>query len=365
VDLEAIRHNAGQLKPSSAELLAVVKANGYGHGDVAVARAALEGGATWIGVALVEEGARLREAGIDAPILMLSQFPPGSERDALGIGLTPTVYTDEGATAVARAAATLRAEGLTDGPCRVHVKVDTGMHRVGVFPPENLIAFCERARDEGLEVDGLWTHFARSEDSADTTKQQLDLFVSLTTALGEVGITPRYRHAANSGATVLYPETHLDIVRPGLSLYGLPPLPAVAAHLDLRPALSWRSAVSFVKHLPAGEAVSYGLQYRLAKDAWIATVPVGYADGYSRRMSGRAHVLIGGKRYPVAGSITMDQLLVDCGDDRIEPGSEVALIGRQGEGEITAQDLADWSGTVTYEVLCAISERVPREYLHS
>jgi alanine racemase len=353
VDLEAIRHNARILKPETAELMAVVKANGYGHGDVEVARAAIEAGATWAGVALVEEGLRLRAAGIEAPILVLSELPPGSEAVALAHRLTPTVYSDAGMERLAAAAR---------GPVPVHVKVDTGMHRVGVWPPEEVPALAQRLQTAGFEVEGLFTHFARSEDDEVTTKEQLARFLEAADAVRAAGVSPRVLHAANSGATILHPESHLDLVRPGIALYGIEPAPGVGAHLGLRPALSWRSRVSAVKRLEAGEAISYGHRYRLERGAWVATVPVGYADGYPRQLTNLGGVLIGGRRHGIAGTVTMDQLLVDCGDDEVQVGEEVVLIGSQGDETIGADALGRLFGTIGYEIVSRIGERVPRRY---
>lgn len=356
VDLDAIRHNVRALKPPGAELMAVVKANGYGHGDVPVARAALEAGATWLGVALVEEGMRLREAGIDAPVLVLTEFPPGSEKEALEAGLTPTLYTDAGLEAVGDAA---RALGRTPG---VHVKLDTGMHRVGLHP-DRAAAFVARVREAGLELEGLWTHFAASEDpDHPSARRQLAWFLRTVEAVAAAGHRPRYRHAANSGAVIAIPHSHLDLVRAGVAVYGILPGEALAGRVDLRPAMSLRSRVSLVKRVAAGEALSYGLRYRLERESTIATVPVGYADGYLRALSGRARVLIRGRRYPVAGTITMDQLLVDVGDDPVAAGDEVVLFGGQGDARVSAEEVAAWAGTIGYEVVCAVSERVPREY---
>jgi alanine racemase len=351
VDLGAIRRNVGVLKPPDSELMAVVKANAYGHGDVPVASAALEGGATWLGVALVEEGIALRDAGIEAPILVLSEIPAGAEADALTASLTPTLYTPEGLARVSAAA---------DGsPIPVHVKVDTGMHRVGIHPPEDAVAFVTRVAEAGLVLDGLWTHFARSEEDELTTKDQLARFLSVVDDVRAAGYAPRLIHAANSAATILYPDSHLDLVRPGIAIYGIEPAPGVGA--DLRPALSWRSAVVMAKRLAPGERVSYGHRYELVRDAWIATVPVGYADGYARALSG-GDILIGGRRCLVAGNVTMDQLIVDCGEIEPVPGEEVVLLGAQRGETVSAWDLAAHAGTIAYEIVTRIGERVPREH---
>ncbi|HLA92258.1 MAG TPA: alanine racemase [Actinomycetota bacterium] len=357
VDLDAVRHNVRLLKPERAELLAVVKADGYGHGDAPVARAALEAGATRIGVALVEEGLGLRERGIGAPILVLSELPAGSEKEALAAGLTPSVFTPDGLARAAEAAGSIgRAVG-------VHLKLDTGMHRVGLWPPREAAVFARLILDSGLELEGLWTHFAASEEDELGTREQLARLLAARDALAAEGIAASMLHAANSAATLLYPETHLDLVRPGAAVYGLDPGGGIGPRAGLRRALSWRSAVTMVKRLPAGERLSYGRRYALERDSTVATVPVGYGDGYPRALGGRAEVLIGGRRHRVAGTVTMDQLLVDCGDAEVAAGEEVVLLGAQGAERITAEELAGHLGTIGYEIVTAISERVPREYV--
>lgn len=356
VDLDAIRQNVRTLKPEGSELMAVVKANGYGHGDVPVARAALEAGATWLGVALVEEGLRLREAGIEAPILLLSEFPADSEKDVISANLTPTLYSAGKVRALAEAG---RASVRTP---RAHLKVDTGMHRVGV-PPDSAVELARSLRAQGVEVEGVWTHFARSEElDVPTTQAQLERFLAALRDLEEAGIRPRYRHAANSGATIAWPGSHLDLVRVGIAMYGIPPGPELVGRPGLRPAMSLRSRVSHVRRLGPGEAVSYGHRYRLERESTIATIPIGYADGYLRALTNTGRVLIRGRRYPVAGTVTMDQLMVDLGDDRVAVGDEVVLFGRQETEEIRAEEVGGWAGTIGYEIVCAVSERVPREY---
>jgi alanine racemase len=359
IDLEAVRHNVRALMPEKAAVMAVVKANGYGHGAVPVAMAAVEGGAAWLGVALVEEGLALRQGGVGAPVLVLTEFPPGSERDALDAGLTPSLYTRGGLDRLATAAG--------GRPVGVHVKVDTGMHRVGL-PPSEAVPFLHAVAAAGLQVEGLWTHFAKSEELNDPfTSIQVERFNAVLDAVRSAGLRPLV-HAANSAAAMARPDLDFDLVRLGLAIYGLCPGPDLrepAAAAGLRPAMSWRSAVTMVKRVAAGERISYGQHYRVERESTIATVPVGYADGYGRRSSGKAHVLIRGRRYPVAGTVTMDQLMVDCGDDPVQAGEEVVLIGRQGELHLTADDLAGWTGTINYEVVCGVSERVPREYVSS
>jgi alanine racemase len=356
VDLDAIRHNVRTLKPAGVELMAVVKANAYGHGDVAVARAAVEAGATWLGVALVEEGLALRQAGLaGVPILVLSEFPPGAEREALAAALTPSLYTEGGLSRLVGAAG--------GAPVGVHVKVDTGMHRVGVYPPAAAPAYVGRVVGAGLELEGLWTHLARSEEDAPTTAAQLAAFRAVVDDVRSAGHAPRLLHAANTGGAIRHPESHLDLVRTGIGIYGIEPAPGVGTELGLRPALTWRSAVTMVKRLPEGARTSYGHHYRLGHDAWVATVPAGYADGYPRLLSSRADVLIGGRRCRVAGSVTMDQVMVDCGDLEVEPGDEVVLLGTQGDETVSAEELANHAGTIGYEIVTRIGERVPRDHL--
>ncbi len=351
VDLDAVRHNVGVLTPPSAEVMAVVKANAYGHGAVPVARAALAAGATWCGVALVEEGLGLRAAGIEAPILVLSEFPPGAEAVALAHRLTPSLYSHEG---LARLAPVAR------GPVGVHVKVDTGMHRVGVWPPEDLVPYLRTVTEAGLRVEGIWTHLAKSEDDVETTRIQLARFDAALAAADAAGFAPTLRHAANSGGVLRHPEAAYDLVRPGIALFGIAPDPGVEA--DLRPALTWRSSVAFARRLAKGERLSYGHRYELAGDAMVATVPVGYADGYPRTLSSKADVLIRGQRCRVAGNVTMDQLLVDCGDLDVRSGDEVVLLGSQGDHEVTAWELAGLADTIAYEIVTRIGQRVPRVY---
>jgi alanine racemase len=356
VDLDAIRSNVAALTPASALLMAVVKADAYGHGAVPVARAATEAGASWLGVALVEEGIELRQAGIAPPILVLTEFPPGSEREALDAGLTPAVYTQDGLRRLVRAAS-----GTAVG---VHVKLDTGMHRAGL-PWSQAEAFCRDVLEAGLRIDAVWTHFATAgEPENPFLDVQLSRFAEAAAAVRGAGIEVPMLHAANSAAAMLRPDTHFDMVRVGVAMYGVSPGQALeVAAAALRPAMSLVSRVAVTRRVPAGDAVSYGLTYRLERDATIAIVPVGYADGYPRSLSNRAQVLIGGHRHPVAGTVTMDQVLIDCADDDVCAGNEVVLLGNQGDERITAGELAGLAGTIGYEILCGVGARVPRTYV--
>ena len=347
VDLDAIRQNVRALAAliAPAKLCAVVKADGYGHGDVPVAEAAVEAGASWLAVALVEEGVRLREAGIDAPILLLSEPPLSDATEVVRWNLTPTVYRQDFVEA-------LRAAGAD----RVQVKVDTGMHRVGVAPSA-LHALVDACRSAALTVEAIWTHFAVSEEVGDFTEAQIATFNEAVAGL-EVPIA----HLANTAGGILHPEARRDMVRAGIGIYGIHPGPATRSGVALKPAMRIVSRVGYVQLLAAGDRPSYGRRRALTKASNVATVPIGYADGLPRGLSERGEVLIGGHRHPLAGTVTMDQIVVDVGDMTVQVGDEVVLIGRQGDEEITADEWADLLGTIAYEVVCQIGPRLPRRY---
>ncbi len=362
VDLDAITHNVGQLRIAAepAEVWAVVKADGYGHGSVEVSRAALTAGAVGLCVALVSEGVVLRRAGIDAPILVLSEQPPESLADLVAHDLIATISTADGIDRLA--AAVVNSGAATH---RVHLKVDTGMHRVGARP-EEVPALVARiaALAPTLRLDGVFTHLAVADEPQnpyiDAQLEQFDAVLAELPNLDELAV-----HAANSAATLSRPDARRTLVRPGIAVYGISPgaaLDEVAA--TLRPALSLKARVSFVKRLVAGDRLSYGLRHTMAAPANVATVPIGYADGVRRNLSGTgATVLIDGKRREIIGTITMDQVMVDCGDDPVAVGDEVVLLGRQGAEEIRAEEWASTLGTIGYEVVCGIGPRVPRRYV--
>lgn len=366
VDLGAIRHNVGELVAlvAPAELCAVVKADGYGHGSVESSNAALQGGATSLAVALVEEGVKLRQAGIEAPILVLSEPPAGQVAVLVDNQLTPTLYTHEGIELVAKAVVGRGGFGPGSVPYSVQVKVDTGMHRVGAEPREIIELVADITHRPELALGALWSHCAVADDPEDPfTAEQLRRFDEVTAALQTAGWRPPLRHIANSAAAIAHPETRLDLVRCGIAVYGLAPSPVLAGRVDLRPAMTLRSTVSFVHTVPAGEGSCYGLRRRFDRDTEVATVPIGYADGVWRGLSDRGQVLIGGARRRLAGTVTMDQIVIECGDGPVvSGGDEVVLIGRQGDEEITAQEWAGQIGSIVYEVVCNIGDRVPRTY---
>ncbi|MDH3730916.1 MAG: alanine racemase [Acidimicrobiia bacterium] len=354
VDLRAIRHNAATLAEAvaPAQLCAVVKADGYGHGDVPVAEAAVDGGATWLAVALVEEGVRLREAGIEAPILVLSEPALDDAAAIVHWRLTPTAYRTEFVEAL----------DATGAPISVHVKVDTGMHRVGADTATAIEVAAAVSNAVNLRLGGLWTHFAVAEDDAEFTKRQTEDLIAVASRLKGAGMPPDMLHAANSAGALGYPQARLDMVRCGIALYGLRPGPGF--DVDLQPAMTVKSKVSFTKRLPASARPSYGRVRPLLAESTVATVPIGYADGLARRLGVTGgEALIGGKRHAFAGTVTMDHIVVDCGDDQVSVGDEVVVLGRQGDEEITADEWATRLETINYEVVCDFGPRLPRRYL--
>ncbi len=356
VDLGAVAHNVALLveRAAPAEVCAVVKADGYGHGAVPVATAALEAGAAWLAVALVEEAVVLREAGITAPILLLSEARPTEFAEVAALDLRATVYTPVGVAAAA----------ATGAPLRLHIKVDTGMHRVGAAPDEVLALARSVVEHPDLELEAVWTHCAVADEPERAfTAEQLDRFDAVLAELAAAGIDVPLTHAANSAGAIAHPAARRSLVRCGIAVYGIDPSPELAGALPLRPALRLRSEVSFVKRVAAGEGVSYGLHHTFDRETTVATVPIGYADGVRRRL-GLLHqeVLIGGRRRPIVGVVTMDQLMVDCGDDPVAVGDEVVLLGRQGDEEVQATDWAAALDTIGYEITCAIGPRVPRRH---
>ena len=349
VDLGAIAHNvsafARLIAPS--QVCTVVKADAYGHGDAPVAAAALEAGAALVAVALVEEGARLREAGIEAPIMLLSEPEIGDASQVARWELEPTVYTTDFVEAL-----TATREGM-----RLHLKIDTGMHRVGVSQGrlDELLGSIRSA--DNLELASVWTHFAVADEDPSYTHTQIERFEEAID-----GVDVPLVHLANTAGAVLFPDARRDMCRIGLGTYGLYPSPGTRQLIELRPALRLVSHVSHVQRLGAGERPSYGRVRPLARASTVATVPIGYADGFRRSLTGAGEVLIGGHRFPLAGTVTMDQIVVDLGDEDATVGDEVVLLGAQGDEEITADEWAAALGTISYEVVCSVGARVPRRY---
>ena len=357
-----ISHNVAIVAQRTAPVpvWVVVKANGYGHGAVPVANAALAGGATGLCVAIVDEGVALRRAGITAPILLLSEQPPELADLIVGYQLTPTVTTTRGAAVLAASAA------AADQTINVHIKVDTGMHRVGVSPEEAVSLASFISSYESLNIEGVYTHFAVADEPSHVANvAQLNSFNTVLENLSARGINPPLVHAANSAASLANEASRFTMVRLGIAAYGLRPGAGVAdLCAGLIPAMSLKARVSAVRWVEAGEAVSYGLTRPLTKGSLIATVPIGYADGVPRAL-GRTNVqvLVNGVPRTIAGTVTMDQLMIDCeSDSSVMVGDEVVLIGKQGEQSVTADDWADALGTIGYEIVCGISSRIFRRY---
>lgn len=368
IDLSAIAHNVTALKQiigTEVRLLVAVKANAYGHGAEQVARTALANGASDLGVARIEEGLALRAAGVEAPILIFGYTHAEAASDLLANALIPSVHSFENARTLA-AAAQARGRELA-----VHIKLDTGMGRMGIPCGAGALEAIDHAAEEvtriarleGLRLEGLYTHFATADHSDKTyAGHQFRIYTRLLDRLVAAGQAVGLRHAANSGAIIDMPETHLDMVRAGISIYGLYASGEVDRHrIALKPALSLKAHIIHLKQVPAETCISYGCTYKTPAPAIIATVPVGYADGYSRALSNRGTMLVGGRRVPIVGRVCMDLTMVDVtAVPGVSVGDEVVLIGRQGGEEISADEVAETLGTINYEVVSALTGRVER-----
>jgi len=375
IDLAAIAHNVQALKgitQPEARFMAVVKANAYGHGYEAVASKVLESRADALGVARVGEGVRLREAGFDAPVLIFGITPSAHAETLVKYDLTQTVTSFEGASALSESA--VRA----GEKIRIHIKVDTGMGRLGILPDsrrhpvQNLEPGASAVKEvesilrlPGLELEGIYTHFATA-DSSDKSYAawQFELFREFLDNLRRRGIEPAVRHAANSAAIIDMPETHLDMVRAGISLYGLYPSEEVdKSRVALKPAMALKTRIAHLKKIPAGFKISYGISYETQTPTTIATVPIGYADGYNRRLSSRGCMLVCGQRAPIVGRVCMDQIMLDVGHiPEAELDAEVVVFGTQHDASITVEEIAAKIGSINYEVVSTVMSRVPRRY---
>ena len=367
IDLAAVRDNVAALSARAAggaQVMAVVKADGYGHGLLPCARAAVQGGASWLGVAFLEEALALRSDGIDVPVLAWLMVPDEDLAPAVAAGVDLSV---DDLAQLDRVLAAARATGTT---ARVQLKVDTGLSRGGATVRDwpDLCAAAAKAEAGGeLSVTGVWSHFAFADGGPDhpVNGAQAGVFAEALAVVDRAGLRPEVRHLANSAATLTAPATHYDLVRPGLACYGLSPVPDLGAPADfgLRPAMTLTSTVALVKRVPAGTGVSYLLRHVTAAEATLALVPLGYADGVPRAATGTAEVLLRGRRRTIAGTVCMDQFVLDLGDDAVEAGDEVVLFGPGDDGEPTAQDWATVLGTIDYEIVTRIGARVPRTYV--
>lgn len=363
IDLRAIKHNLKEIRRVThpgADIMAVVKANAYGHGVLPVASVVLANGATSLAVAIPEEGIYLRRQGISVPILLLGLTLPEQAEEIVRNHLTPTVATWDSAVALADAARRL------DSSVNVFVKLDTGMHRIGLQCDEAIEFVKNLLTLKGVVVQGIFTHFSMSDmRDKSYTHRQFRCFKQVVTALRNQGIDIPLKSTANSAAVSDLPDTHLDIVRPGIILYGLPPSAEVGGSLSLRPAMQFKTRVIYVKKVPAGSKISYGGTFTTSAASVIATLPVGYADGYNRLLSNKADVLIQGTRCPVVGRVCMDQITVDVTHlPSVSIGEEAVLFGRQGQEEISVDEIANILNTINYEVVCWVSDRVPRVYIN-
>jgi len=362
IDTEALRFNYGQIKagiPATTKMMAVVKANAYGHGAVEAATA-LEGlGCDFFGVAMPEEGALLRAGGIKAPVVVLAGVFPEQVAGLFTFDLTPVIFDIKTASLINDFA---KAKGARK---KVHVKIDTGMGRLGLMPADAGRFFDEFKAMANLELEAVLSHFSESESGDRSfTEGQLALFLETVGRIRESGVDPGIIEIANSAAAASFPEASLNMVRPGIMLYGSYPAPRLRESIKLKPAMSLKTSVLHVKTLEAGSPVSYSRSFVTKRRSAIAVLPIGYADGLSRALSNKGSVLVRGTRAPIVGKVCMDLTMCDVtGIPGVRAGDEVVVIGAQGEDRITAEELAEMAGTISYEVFCSISARVERRYI--
>ncbi|MBP8989656.1 MAG: alanine racemase [Clostridia bacterium] len=375
VDLDRISENTRLLRSRvhrSCEIMGVVKADAYGHGVFEVVPILLKNGVNRLAVSMLDEAIELRQAGIDVPILVLSYTDPRRAKEILKYSITQTVYSRDLALALSDAASELHCDA------RIHIKIDTGMGRVGFLAGYQAIKEISWIRSlPNIVVEGLYTHFAAADEPDEQyTWYQFEQFMSISRELDRIGLSIPIKHVCNSAATMRFPAMHLDMVRPGLILYGMTPPGCPQAWTDLHPAMSLKTSVILCKNVPCGSAISYGCTYITKRDSIIATIPIGYADGYSRRLSDRAFVFIHGQRAPVVGRICMDTCMIDVTDiegDPVKVGDEVILFAppthltagekHQQTEPVTVDEAAEWLDTINYEVTCLIGRRVPRAYV--
>lgn len=362
IDLAAIRANVATLKAgTAAELMAVVKADGYGHGLLPSARAALAGGATWLGTAIIDEALNLRAAGITAPLLSWLWTP--GEADTVRRAVAADV--DVSVSSIAQLDAVVAAARETGRTARVHLKADTGLSRSGCYVadwPDFLDAVAKAQAAGEVEAVGLWSHFVYADEPGHPTiGKQLAAFDGAYEVAVRHGVRPQLRHLANSAATLTLPQAHFDLVRPGIAVYGLSPVPQ-QSDFGLIPAMTLRAAIALVKRVRAGEGVSYGHQYTTSRDTTLALVPLGYADGIPRNATNVGPLAINGQRFTVSGRVCMDQFVVDVGDLAVSAGDTAVLFGPGGDGEPSAQDWAEALDTIHYEIVTRVGPRVTRTY---
>lgn len=363
IDLNAIHHNLTRIRDHApgSKIVAVVKANAYGHGIIHVAQEAVAARADYLGVGFLEEGILLRKKDISIPILVLGGVLFHQVKRFLDYNLDITVSSLGLAYAVNQAAKALKIRA------RVHLKFDTGLNRIGINHEKAALVFERLKPLDHIDIVGVYSHFSTADDpNGEFTQVQLDRFHRIITTAEHFGVYPQFKHIACSGALLQHPDAFFNMIRAGLIMYGLFPSPTIASSIDLHPVLSFKSRVVFLKDVPEGQPISYGRTYYTQRRTRIATIPVGYGDGFNRALSNKGEVLINGHRHPVIGRICMDQLMVDIGhDSSIRVGDEVVMYGRQGDDEITVEEVAEKLGTIPYEVVCWIAHRVPRVFVRN
>ncbi len=366
IDLAALRHNFGIIRSTvktGTEILAVVKADAYGHGFMDVSRELEILGVDAFGVAFLAEGIQLRKSGIDRTILLLGGIYPGQERKCIGFNLSTTIFSIEQARDLNREA------GRLFRKARIHLKIDTGMGRLGIPCDQSAAVINELRSLPNIELEGVISHFASADeldpDGCEFTRMQIERFEKVLGDVRAAGFTPRYVHIANSAATMTGAMPGCNLVRPGIALYGSLPSSDFAGQLDLAPVMTLKSRIAMIKRIEPGATISYGRRFTAGKQAQVASVPVGYADGYPRALTNRGQALIRGRRAPVAGTVCMDWIMLDVTDiPDAAVGDEVTLLGADSRGNrVGAEELAGWAGTIPYEIFCGISKRVPRVYL--
>jgi alanine racemase len=363
IDLAAVRHNVEVLKSgTSAEVMAVVKADAYGHGLLECADAALQGGASWLGTAKIAESLALRAAGVTAPTFAWLWAP--QDEDAVGEAVAADI--DLSVSSLWQLDTVREAVEASRHAARVHLKIDTGLNRNGAGAADwpGLVAAAAAAQAAGeVDVVGVWTHFAFADEPGNPViAKQIEAYHDALAVAARAGLTPRLKHIANSAATLTLPQTHLDLVRPGIAVYGLSPVPS-EGDFGLVPAMTLRTPLALTKRVPAGEGVSYGHQYTTSRETTLALVPLGYADGVPRSATNVGPVSINGSRFTISGRVCMDQFVVDVGDNAVAAGDTAVLFGSGKDGEPTAQDWADALGTIHYEIVTRVGVRVPRIYI--
>lgn len=357
VDLNAIKHNVAEvIKMTGREVMAVIKANGYGHGMRPIAQACVAGGATWCGVARIEEALALRRAGISSRILVLGFTPASKIPDAIEHNITVALFNSELTQTY------LDYVRIHGGVLRAHVKVETGMGRLGM-PIDVVPPFLRALKNSPILVEGIFTHFARADEpDSDSTPEQIRKFEALLAELTPQGLKPFYVHAANSAAVLNFPASYYDLTRPGDLLLGMNPMTDRELPPQFRPALTWKARLISVRTFPPGHGISYGSKYVTSKEERIGVIPIGYGDGF-RRVDGQ-QVLVGGKRVNIVGRVCMDQCMLQLDDvPEAKVGDEIVLVGRQGQEFISIDEVAKRWGTINYEVVCGLAERLPRIYI--